>query len=745
MVEAHGTGTQLGDPLEVQALGAVFGPERDPATPLFISSVKTNVGHLEAAAGITGLVKLILALRHREIPPHLHFTSPSPFIDWNDLPIRVPTAVTNWEPISGRRIAGVSSFGLSGTNAHVLVEEAHAEPEAAPRAERAHLFVVSARDERALSELATQNAVAVSRHPDQALSDLCHTANVGRSSFTLRATVTARNVAELSSRLDVLSRNEEATGLRKAMIGRRDPPRIAFIFSGQGSQYVGMAHGLYRDSVVFRQAFDRCAAIVDQHLAEPLNQVVFGGGAGAMLDNTAYTQPALFAVEYALTELWRSFGVRPAIVAGHSIGELVAATVAGVFGLDDALQLVAKRGALMASLPAGGAMAAIAASEAEVGEAIAQFPAELSIAAKNAATQVVISGTAAAVEAVTNKFTARGVRCQRLPVSHAFHSPLVEPILDAFERELHAFKMSAPNAYLVSNLTGQLANPNEVTNPHYWRRHLREPVRFADCLNAIDELSPDCVIEIGPQPTLLSFYRVSEEVLRIASLRKGRDDWEHILDGVGSLFLQGADIDWSGADNGERCRVMDLPTYPFQRQRHWFKAQHLETKQMHEPRVDVHPLLGRRLKSPLSQVQFEARLSASNPIFIGEHRIAGSVLMPGVASIEMARAAGSEVFGGVAGIEDLVLRKAMVFPDDGGLVVQTVVDQLTDGTAGFQVQSRPEGGGRPLDASFRRQALPRACAHGEHSKIRNYRDHCCALHDADGCRRTVLITATSGR
>ena len=370
-VEAHGTGTQLGDPLEVNALGAVFAADRDPARPLFIGSVKTNIGHLESAAGVAGLIKVILALQHRTIPPHLHFHTPSPHIAWADLPLQVSTKEVAWEPIGGRRIGGVSSFGFSGTNAHIVLEEAppYVAVEEAP-VRRSCLLALSARDDKAFAELASRFADALEGRSDDELADICHTANAGRAHFAHRATVIGRTIGELRTGLIALARGEDARGVRTARITRRDPPRIAFLFTGQGAQYAGMSQGLYDVSPVFRAALDRCAELLTPHLERPLLEVMFPApGQPTPLDETAYTQPALFAVEYALTELWRSWGVTPNAVMGHSVGEYVAACVAGVLNLEDALRLIAKRGRLMQSLPPGGAMAAIFAPEERVGEA----------------------------------------------------------------------------------------------------------------------------------------------------------------------------------------------------------------------------------------------------------------------------------------------------------------------------------------------------------------------------------------
>lgn len=697
-IEAHGTGTQLGDPLEVQALSGVFRADRDPATPLVIGSVKTNVGHLEGAAGVTGLIKLVLALQHKEIPPHLHMTAPSPHIDWAAMPLKVAETVVPWTPIEGRRIGGVSSFGFSGTNAHVIVEEAPADatPDAADELKtdpKSHLFVLSARDSAALAAQAGQFAAAVARYTDHDLANISHTMNFGRSHFSERAIVIARTIAELSDKLTALSKGEEAPGIKRSSLTRRDPSRVAFVFTGQGSQYSGMARRLHEVSPAFRAAFDRCAALMAPYLSRPIHEVVFGDDTARDLDNTGFTQPALFAVEYALAEMWRSLGVTPNIVAGHSVGEIVAATVAGVFNLEDGIRLIAKRGALMAALPAGGAMAAIAASEQDVDAAIAPYAKVLAKAAVNGPTQTVISGSAAAVDEVYAFFAGNGVRCQKLVVSHAFHSPLMDPALDPFEREMRSMTLAAPRLPLVSNLTGRMAEASEITQPRYWRQHVREAVRFGDAVTAIAAHKPDCVIEIGPHPTLLSLFSggPSAGPALVASLRKGRDDWEQMLEAISTLFLAGAEIDWRGVACGARREIVDLPTYPFQRQRQWFQAKPRPAATQFAD-AGLHPLLGRRLSSPLPQTQFESRLSATEPAFIDDHRIGGVVLLPGVAGIEMALAAAAELFGpGQHAIEDIVFREAMIFADSTR-IVHTIVDPIEHETSRFQIQSKLEHG-----------------------------------------------------
>ncbi|MGQ3195996.1 MAG: SDR family NAD(P)-dependent oxidoreductase [Hydrogenophaga sp.] len=673
LVEAHGTGTQLGDPLEVQALGAVFGKEREQ--PLWLASVKTNIGHLEAAAGITGLIKLVLSLQHREIPAHLHFKTPSPHIPWADHALRVPTEHTPWQPIGGRRIAGVSSFGFSGTNAHVVLEEAPEAPALPARPARAaHLMALSARDETALAALAASYAQALRGRDDAELADICFTANVGRSHFAQRATVLAHSVAELCERLDALARGAETEGVKTARVTRRDPPRIAFLFTGQGAQYAGMARGLYDSEPVFRAALDRCAALLAPQLERPLLSVLFPAeGETSPLNETAYTQPALFAVEYALTEWWRTWGVAPQAVIGHSVGELVAACVAGVFSLEDALRLIAVRGRLMQALPAGGGMAAIFTTEEQAKKAIELYRDSVSLGAVNGVDQVVISGVQADVDAVCRELAGQGVRTQALTVSHAFHSPLVEPMLDAFEREATQLRFSRPGLRVVSNLSGALAS-EAFTRASYWRQHVREAVRFGDGLQALAALRPDVCIEIGPHPTLLTMASRAwgdAGPTLVASLRKGRHDGEQMLDAVGALYLAGADLNWRAGGPG---RTVDLPSYPFQRERCWFQAKPPAPVPAVRGRGTGHPLLGTRLRGAGSETVFESRLSADEPAFMREHRVQGHVVVPATAYLDTLLAAARQLFGqGPVAVEDITVQEAMLLADDGAARTLQVV------------------------------------------------------------------------
>ena len=689
-VEAHGTGTQLGDPLEIQALGAVFGPDREGVQPLLVGSLKTNVGHLEAAAGVAALIKLVLSLQHKEIPPHLNFVTPSPHIPWGELPVRIPTERMAWPAIDGRRIAGVSSFGFSGTNAHVVVEEAPAPAELTTESPlRRMLFVLSAESDRALQAMAALYADAFVETADSALANACYTTAVSRATHPYRAAILVSSMVELRSGLQALANGVADERVRTSRVMGRDPARLAFLFTGQGAQYAGMTQQLIEHEPVFRDAIDRCAAILAPVLDRPLRSLLDAGSPeAALLDSTHYTQPALFSVEYAMVCLWKSWGVRPDVVIGHSVGEYVAACVAGVFSLNDALLLIAERGRLMASLGSGGAMAAIFAPESEVAAVVATRPRDVSIAAVNSATQTVISGADDAVATTAAKFFKAGVRVQRLTVSHAFHSPLMDPMLDAFEQAAAKVKYAPPTMALISNVSGAVASAEVVTTPRYWREHVRAGVRFADGLRTLATLKPDVCLEVGPHPTLLPF---AEEAFGeggptlAASVRKTLPPYDQLAEALGTLFLSGAPINWRAVWSAHAVALIDLPSYPFQRERCWFEA-----KRVSSPvgRATGHALLGMRLRSSLRDViQFESLLRADELPYLRDHRVADRTILPGAAFVEMALSAARIAFDGPRSVQDLVIAEPLAFADDESRRVQTVIRRREDASAAFEIVS----------------------------------------------------------
>ncbi|MGI9628139.1 MAG: type I polyketide synthase, partial [Longimicrobiales bacterium] len=569
-VEAHGTGTSLGDPIEIGALGDALGKDRPAHHPLQVGAVKTNFGHLEAAAGIAGLIKTVLSLEHGQIPPHLHFKEPSPEIDWDTYPISVPTELTSWD--AQPRVGSVSSFGFSGTNAHVVLEEAPSVvEEAGAGTERpVQVLCLSTKTEEARRELAAAYGGYL-RTSEADLGDICHTAHAGRAHFGERVAVVGESAEELAEKLTRYVEEGSSAGVTDGAAGR---PKVGFLFTGQGSQWAGMGRELYENQPVFRAEMDRCAELLEGELERPLLEVMYGGE-GELLVETAYTQPALFALEWSLAQMWRSWGLEPSVVMGHSVGEYVAACVAGVFSLEDGLRLISARGRLMQALPKDGSMVAVLAEESVALEALKGHEAEVSMAAVNGPTSVVISGSTHGVRAVVSALEAADVKCKALEVSHAFHSPLMDPMLDAFEEVAKSIDYVAPQLAMVSNVTGELVT-DEVTRARYWRDHVRSPVRFADGMTALHDKGTDVYLEVGPSPVLVGMGRgcVPEETGSwLTSLRKGKPAWPQIQQTLAELYVQGVQVDWQGYDQGYQRRKVPLPTYPFQRQRFWVEPE----------------------------------------------------------------------------------------------------------------------------------------------------------------------------
>ena len=587
-VETHGTGTSLGDPIEAQALAAVLGEGRPADRRVLIGSVKTNIGHLESASGVAGLIKVVLALQKGSIPPHLHLSEPSRHIPWERLPLTVPTRHTPWPPASGRRFAAVSSFGFSGTNAHVVLEEAPSPAPLSAGVDRPlHLLTLSAKSDQALAALARRWERHLDEDAETSLADMAFTANEGRAHFSHRAAFVASSRDAARQKLRALASGQGAPSLVRGDAYATRPLEVAFLFPGQGSQYVGMGRQLYQTQPTFRGALEQCNEILRGELDRPLLSVLYPNeGKTSPLDETAYTQPALFALEWSLSELWRSWGVEPSAVMGHSIGEYVAACVAGVFSLEDGLKLVAARGRLMQSLPAGGAMAAVSAGEERVAAAIAPYGEALSIAAVNGPESAVVSGAEPELARVQEVLEREGIRTKRLVVSHAFHSVRMDAVLGELERVAWEVNYSAPRIALVSNLTGRLAGAEEVSSAGYWRRHAREAVRFGDGMVALREQGYRVFVEVGPSPTLLGMGRqcVPEGTgVWLPSLRNGREDWPQMLESLGRLYVEGVRVDWAGFDRDYARRKVALPTYPFERQRYWIDVEPVRRAQDEVP------------------------------------------------------------------------------------------------------------------------------------------------------------------
>ncbi len=696
-VEAHGTGTALGDPIEVQALAASLGVGRSSDQPLLIGSVKTNIGHLESAAGVAGVIKVVLMLQHAQLLPHLHLHQPSPHIDWAAMPIAIPTTLAAWPQHTGRRIAGVSSFGFSGTNTHLLIEEAPisiASPATVTTVASPGLVALSAKSEPALRAIASRLATHLAAHPDLALADVCYTLNAGRAHFAHRIALPAETTSQLGEQLAAYAAGQMPQSLVSGYVASADPPKIAFLFTGQGAQYPGMAHTLYQAQPAFRAALDRCATLLQPHLDRPLLDLLFDAAdpndRTHPLHQTAYTQPALFAIEYALTELWRSWGITPQAVLGHSVGEYVAAVLAGVFSLEDGLRLIVARGRLMQALPVGGAMAAIFAPVDAVRAAVAPHTAVLDVAAINGPEHTVIAGTAQAVASVSAQFADTGVRVQPLVVSHAFHSPLIEPILAAFGEVASTIQYATPRLRLISNVTGKPAG-REISEASYWVRHIRAAVQFADGINTLIQQGYTHYIEIGPHPTLLGMARLCappETGTWVPSLRRNRDDLQQIRESLAGLYANGVQIDWASYASSAAPQKIDLPTYPFQRQRYWVQARRPSATSANAP--GDHPLLGHRLRSPLKMISYAGQIDAASLAYLGDHRVFASTILPATAFIEAALAAAPALGTGPATLTEMVIHEALVVAGDQVHALHTILDPAGN-QATFEIYSQAAG------------------------------------------------------
>jgi acyl transferase domain-containing protein/thioesterase domain-containing protein/SAM-dependent methyltransferase/acyl carrier protein len=586
-VEAHGPGTSLGDPIEVDSLYRVYGEGRSAASPLRIGSVKTNIGHLEAAAGIAGLQKVVLMLQQGEIAPHLHFHTPNPHIAWEKMAIEIPTAVTPWPQSEQPKLAAVSSFGVSGTNVHVIVEAAETVKLEAERVESGsltrtenstcplHLFPLSAKSDAALKALAADYCRHITTHAELRIEGICFSAATTRDHFPYRIAVVAESREELLRKLQDYCTGADTSGV---LIGDRwkaqeaSVPSIAFLFTGQGSQYVGMGRQLYESRPVFRAAIDRCAELLRHESDISLTEALYSEpmGVDELLEETLYAQPAIFALEYALAELWKSWGIQPKAVLGHSLGEYAAACAAGVFSLEAGMTLTATRGKLGQTLRQDGAMVVILADETRVAEAIAPWGDRVSIAAINGPETTVISGEADAVRAVAARFEAEGVDTKPLNTRTAGHSALVEPSLGPFRAVADQLEFHLPRVALISNISGQVAS-EEVACGEYWTRHIRAPVRFADGMKTLFATGCQTFVEIGPNPNLLAMGMGCLTDRRtptcwLPSLSKGHDANETMLHSLGELYVRGVDVDWSGFHTPYARSRVSLPTYAFQRQ-----------------------------------------------------------------------------------------------------------------------------------------------------------------------------------
>ncbi|NUR59824.1 MAG: SDR family NAD(P)-dependent oxidoreductase, partial [Catenulispora sp.] len=682
-VEAHGSGTRLGDPIEAQALLATYGQDRHDGRPLLVGSVKSTIGHAQAAGGAAAVIKVVQSLRHQTLPRTMHVDAPSPHVDWTSGAVELLTSATPWPVKAGRpRRAGISSFGISGTNAHVIIEEAPAvkrdtSPKTKTQVEtktqietQATLptvpVMVSARSADALTDQASALVSFLKANPEAELADVAFSLATTRAAMEHRAFVVAAD------------RESVISGLAKPESGVARAGRVAYLFSGQGSQRVDMGAGLAEAFPLFASAYAEVCVELDRHLPQPL--------ASGDLDQTQFTQAGLFAIEVALFRLVESWGVVPDYLAGHSIGEIAAAHCAGVLSLADAAVLVAARGRLMQALPAGGVVVSVAAPESVVLE---HLVAGADIAAVNGPSATVVSGTESAVSAVVAAL--EGYRSRRLTVSHAFHSHLMDPMLEQFRVVVTGLSFAEPRIPVVSNVTGSIAGPGELTDPEYWVRHVRRPVRFADGISALRSAGVDRFLEIGPDATLTGLAQAGDSTpteILVPALRRNRDEPEALVSALAALHTHGVSVDWAAFFAGTGARRIPLPTYRFQHKRYWLNAT--------EPSADVaaagaakagHPLVGAVVELPdTGGVVLTGLLATERTPWLADHAVHGTVVLPGAAFVELAVRAGDEV--GCDAVEELTQQVPLVLTA-GGTNLRVAVGGDDNGRRPFSVHARP--------------------------------------------------------
>ncbi|MEU2833554.1 SDR family NAD(P)-dependent oxidoreductase [Streptomyces lavendulae] len=691
-VEAHGTGTTLGDPIEAQALIATYGQDRPEDRPFLLGSVKSNIGHAQAAAGVAGVIKMVMAMQEGVLPRTLHADEPSPHVDWAEGAVALLGEAVQWPETGRPRRASVSAFGISGTNAHVILEQAategpvpHAEAVTTAGPDAGVLpWLVSAATPEALREQAARLLTYVESRPGLDLAATAGALATTRSALEHRAAVVGTGREELTEGLRGLAAGDRTLAGGVFRASARGAGTSAFLFSGQGSQRLGMGRELYGHFPVFAAAFDAVCAELDM----PLRDVVWGEDAHE-LNRTVYAQAGLFAVEVALFRLVESWGVTPDFVAGHSIGEVAAAHVAGVFSLADACALVAARGRLMDALPEGGAMVAIRATEEEV---LPLLDDSVSIAAVNGPSSVVVSGTEDGVDSVRAHFEGQGRKASRLRVSHAFHSPLMDPMLDEFRAVVSGLSFSAPSIPVVSDLTGAIAETERLCTPEYWVSHVRDAVRFADGIRTLADLGVTRFLEVGPDAVLSGMAgECSDGTPALPSLRAGRDEAATLVTALAALHCGGITVDWQAFFGGTDNAHVDLPTYAFQRQRYWLDATQgaADLDSVGVVSAD-HPLLGAAMELVTADgYLFTGRLSVRTHPWLADHTVMGTVLVPGTGLLELALRAGAEV--GCAGVEELTLAAPLVLPEQGGVQVQVWVGEPEgSGRRQVTVHSRPD-------------------------------------------------------
>ncbi len=699
-VEAHGTATPLGDPIEIGALTEVFRSHSGERTaPCYIGSVKSNIGHTETAAGMASLIKTVLMCRHQTIPGQAHFQKLNRHLKLDNSRLRVASERIAWDAGGATRKAGISSFGFGGTNAHLVIEAAtNVAPPTYPPSDRPkHVMAISAKNPQQLRDLASSLSESIVDPETYPLADACYTAAVGRAHFRHRLAIPASTAAELKQSLDAFATGTLPRAAKHAVATVDRRRKIAFLFPGQGTQVPGMGRELFQTHRVFREALESCDAILADILPQRLLHVLYEDDSPKpLIHQPQYTQTAIFSVEYALSRLWRSFGIEPTVMLGHSIGDYVAACEAGVFTLAEGLTLVAHRGRLVQSLPSDGKMAVVFSDRDQVAELIRPYESEVAIAAHNGPQNVVISGRCHAVDNLIQQFASMDLKTITLEVSSAMHSPLLDPVLDEFEQRAAEVNFQLPKIPLISSRTGQRTDA-AICQPTYWRDHLRYTVCFAEAAQTLQSFSIDAAIEVGAGTTLCGLAsRVcsGETVGWLPSLRSGRGDWDVLSDSLADLFVRGINVDWKAYDEPWSRRRLVMPTYPFEDTSYWYDLSRRQTwhlyAQIAEHR-ERHPLLGSRVPMAGDKTVFEVMLDADHPGFLADHCVDQSPIVPAAAYIEQALAVALELFGeGQHALDHLIIDQALVLATDKRRCVQVHVGPELRGERSFEVFSRPE-------------------------------------------------------